>query len=273
MGRGGQPTLVDQLRSRIVIERQSAQNATSGKVAIVAHHADHARATRSVDTLVRELLEHDYAVTLVSSSPSGAPLQFDPYVAGGLTVVRKPNLGYDFGSWAVGLALTSGLGDRDTVLLVNDSMIGPFWSLSPILESVETTSADVWCLTDSDQFSFHPQSYFVGYRRGVLGERCLARFWAGVEHHENKDDVIGRGELAQGHLLRSNGYSVAAYVTSRRVVSRGVNPVIHGWERLLELGVPFVKRQLLTQPWVAETGDLVPARLLGRYGIDVKEWM
>ncbi|MBK8469007.1 MAG: rhamnan synthesis F family protein [Candidatus Phosphoribacter sp.] len=271
--RSATPNLVESLRRQVVLERASRQNAGSGKAALIAHYATTARASRSVNALVRSLLEHDYSVTLVSSSPVRSALDFDPYAAGGLTVLRKPNLGYDFGSWAVGLAMTKGISGQDTVLLANDSMVGPFWDLAAILTALETSSADVFALTDSDQFSYHPQSYFVGYRRGVLAEPALKRFWTGVEHHDDKNTVIGRGELAQGRLLRASGFSVTAYVGSRRVVEPGVNPVIHGWRRLLELGVPFVKRQLLTEPWVAGDAHEIPAYLKGHHDVDVKEWL
>lgn len=265
--------LVDQLREQVHVEHRSRQHHSSGKAAILAHYWPDQRVTASVDELARQLLDHDYAVVLVSSSPARAPLELSPYVRGGLTVLRKPNLGYDFGSWACALACEPELAHRDSVLLVNDSMVGPFWPLTPILERLESTTADVLSLTDSYQFGHHPQSFFVGYRRGALTEPALARFWSGIAHYEDKSQIIAHGELGLGQVLHRHGFSVAAYVPSRLVVPVGVNPVIHGWRALLDMGVPFVKRQLLTQPEVAPDASTIPEYLRQQYDIDVKEWL
>ena len=101
-------------------------------------------------------------------------------------MLRKPNVGYDFGSWSVALQLIPEIASADRTLLVNDSMIGPFTPLEPILAKFDSTAADVWALTDTKQFGHHLQSYFLGFCNGVLAERPLGAFWGNIRHHTDK---------------------------------------------------------------------------------------
>jgi lipopolysaccharide biosynthesis protein len=190
----------------------------------------------------------------------------------GLTVLRKPNIGYDFGSWSIALDMIPQIVSAERVLLVNDSMVGPFTSLDPILAMFDTTRADVWALTDTKQFGHHLQSYFLGFRHGVLADRPLQAFWASIRQHADKMRIILDYEVGLGRLLRAEGYSTDAAFSNELVVRAGQNPVILGWKRLLELGFPFVKRELLHRPHVAPAGATVPLLVKEMFGVDVAEW-
>ena len=245
----------------------------SGRVAVVAHWSRSTRMTRAVCTLVEELQSSDYHVVVCSGSEASGALEWDHTVATDrLTVLRKPNLGYDFGSWSIALDMIPQIARSERVLLVNDSMIGPFTSLDPVLAKFDTTRADVWALTDTSQFGHHLQSYFLGFHNGVLADRPLQAFWADIRHHTDKMRIILDYEVGFGHLLRAEGYSTDAAFPNEFVVSSGQNPVILGWKRLLELGFPFVKRELLHSPHVAPAGATVPELLKEMFGVDVADW-
>jgi hypothetical protein len=72
--------------------------------------------------------------------------------------VRR-NIGRDFGSWAVGFSEFPFQPDKDScsadsdcdvvVLLANDSVFGPFFSLSPALAQFFSSGADLFGLTES----------------------------------------------------------------------------------------------------------------------------
>jgi lipopolysaccharide biosynthesis protein len=151
-------------------------------------------------------------------------------------------------------------------------MVGPFISMGPLLEQLEATPADVWALTDSYQFGYHLQSYFLGFTNGALAERPLQRFWAGIRHAPDKAAIIGRYELGLSRLVREEGFVHVPAFAHELVVAPGSNPVITGWRELLGRGFPFVKREILRDPSVAPGGSAVRAVVKRLLAVDVDDW-
>jgi lipopolysaccharide biosynthesis protein len=262
------------LRGRCRFELGSPSTATSDRVAVLAHWARDPVVTRSVGALVRSLQEDGYVVVVSSTCGSPDALGWpDDIDRTRLVVIRRPNSGYDFGSWSIALDLVPRINAAPRVLLLNDSMAGPFDRIDHLLADFDQRPVDVWGLTDGQQFGRHLQSYFLGFRDGVLAERPLARFWAGIRHIDDKQELIFRNELGLSALLRDEGYAHAPAIPHEKVVRAGDNPVIKGWRKLLELGVPFVKREILRDPDVAPGGRSAPGVLRARFGIEVRDWV
>ncbi len=262
------------VRDRVHLERGSPALVRHARVAIVAHWSATARTTRSVCTLVAELQSCGYRVVVSSACEAPEALVWESIVdVDDLVVIRKPNVGYDFGSWSVALGLLPDAAAAERTILVNDSMAGPFTSLRPLLERFDATPADVWGLTDTQQFGRHLQSYFLGFTDGILTEPPLRRFWARVSHERSKWGVILRNELGLGRLLFEEGYIQTPAWPHESVVRPGQNPVIQGWNRLLEQGFPFVKREILRDPSLAPAGRTAPAVLAQLFGVDVMTWV
>jgi lipopolysaccharide biosynthesis protein len=230
--------------------------------------------SRSLCTLVSELQSHGYRVVVSSACEASGSLEWDDTVdVDQLTVLRKPNVGYDFGSWSVALELIPELSSAERTLLVNDSMVGPFTSLGPLLTKFDSTAADVWALTDTQQFGHHLQSYFLGFCAGTLTDRPLAAFWANIRHHGDKMRIILDYEVGLGRLLREEGYSKESAFSHELLVRPGQNPVIVAWKDLLERGFPFVKREIVRSPEVAPAGTTMPDVVKHLYGVDIEDWV
>ena len=265
------PKVLEAVQGQIRVECGEIESISpEDKIAIIAHWSTSPVLTRSLRTYVREFVDAGYRVVLVSSCESSYALRgdLDPSVV----VVRKPNVGYDFGSWAVGLSLVPAAQTAAHVVLTNDSLVGPFASIKPLLDAFEATRADVWGLTDTRQFRYHLQSYFLGFREGALGEPALQRFWAGVRHESSRDGFIKRGEVGLAVLLEQEGYAVDAHFKTAAVVPGGENPTIYGWRKLLNLGFPFVKRTLITDPTVARDGRDVGPVIHTMFGESIADW-
>lgn len=244
------------------------------RVAVLAQWSPDERVPRSTRVLVRELATNGYEVLVVSTSPAPGPLEWGPDGPGdGVVVLRRPNTGYDFGSWAVGLHRHPQVRSARRVLLLNDSMVGPFAPLAPLLADFDgAVGTDVWGLTDTLQFGHHLQSYVLGFRDGVLADRPLRAFWDGVRLQPDKQQIIFAYEIGLSRLLAREGYAARARFGQHLVVEPGLNPVILGWEGLLRAGMPFVKRQLLTEPEVAPDAHRVPEVVRELYGEELGEW-
>ena len=258
----------------IRFELGNATLSRSPRVAVLAQWSTRPRMTKSFCTLVHELQSFGYRVVVCSASADAGSLEWDDSVdETRLIVLRRRNLGYDFGSWRAALALLPELVMADKVLLANDSMAGPFASLGGLLADFDRTTADVWSLTDSSQLDHHLQSYFLGFDGGVLRERPVRAFFAGVRHETNKRRIIIRNEIGLSQLLRQEGFALESAFPHQRFVKRGQNPVILGWRRLLEAGFPFLKREILRDASVAPDGSSARVVIRSLFGIDVNAWV
>ncbi|MBO9556695.1 rhamnan synthesis F family protein [Cellulomonas sp.] len=247
--------------------------APADRVAVLVHHAERAPVARSFRELVATFVAGGYRVVVVSSSPARGPLDWGGDLAEGVTVLRKPNVGYDFGSWSVGLAHDPSIARARHVVLANDSLVGPFADVRHVLAAGEASTADVWGVTETEQFRRHLQSYWLAFHGGVLTEQPLAWFYASVRHHEDKQRIIMRNELGLARLLQLEGFSTDALFPARSVVDAADNPTIAGWERLLDAGLPFVKREISRRPELAPRGEAIADEVLRRYGTRIDEWL
>ena len=272
LGRLRRIGMVDSVLDQLVVEHRS--DAGDGdRVAVIAHWSTKAQVSRSLSVLTRSFVDREYRVVLCSAAPIPDRLRLPDDLADRVTVLRKPNVGHDFGSWAVAQAWEPSICQARHVILVNDSLAGPFGDLGDIISRCETSRADVFGLTNTTQFGPHLQSYFLGFNGGVLADPPLAAFWRGVRHERDKANVIQRNEIGLSKLLRRAGFSQDAAFPHWKVVEDGLNPTIRGWRGLLELGFPFLKREILRTPEVAPDGDQAPDVVRRMFGVEVKDWL
>ncbi len=273
LARSTGPLVVEATGSDMHVEGDDEFDAgyRTDRVAVLAHWASDPVVGRSVAELTRALIHNQYRVVLVSSAEGDGPLAWTDRPSG-VTVLRRPNVGYDFGSWACALARYPRIAETSHVLLLNDSLAGPFEPIDHLLDKFHGSSADVWGMTDTTQFSYHLQSYCLGFLRGSLQEPSLARFWRGIRVERSREDVIWQYEVGLGQLLAREHFVFEAAIPYYRVVTSGQNPTILGWRGLLDQGFPFVKRGLLRRPALAPDGFAVRGELERRFAIDVGEW-
>jgi hypothetical protein len=247
--------------------------ACADRVAVIAHWDPAPRVSRSARTLTSALEGAGYVTILVSSAEGAGSLSWADGRPPGVTVLRRPNLGYDFGSWTTALDLLPAIRQASHVLLVNDSLVGPFAPIDHLLDRFHRSHADVWGLTDTEQLGHHLQSYCLGFRGGCLERPALRAFWNGIRVESSRDEVIQRYELGLSKVLRGAAMSTEAAIEGWRAVDADDNPTVVGWRRLLDLGFPFVKRQVLRDSGIAPDGHLVHGELRRRYGVQVDEWL
>ena len=268
------PRVLDANGTAVMVEGDDELDSAGAveRVAVLAHWSRSTQLSRSVATTVQALVGAEYSVVLVSTSEAEGRIRWPGIRPSHVTVVRRPNVGYDFGSWATAIDRYPRILEAERVLLLNDSLAGPFAPLDGLLARFHLSRADAWAITDTTQFGAHLQSYFIGFPGRSLRERPLRRFWQEIRVEASKDDVIWRNEIGLSALLRRERFVWDVAVPSERVVPRGANPTIIGWRGLLDRGIPFVKRELLRRPDVAPDGNQVRAELRRRFGIDVDEW-
>ena len=130
----------------------------------------------------------------------------------------------------------------------------------------------MWGLSASLQHRPHLQSFFMGYRDGVLGHPALRRFWSDVRVESRKAKIVRYNELGLSEALDQAGI---AWSTMFAPEPGGPpNPTINDWRRVMAEGFPFVKAEVVFTPphWLADWEEIAPATR-ARFGQDLRDWI
>ena len=151
---------------------------------------------------------------------------------------------YDWGSYKFGYIIAkqnNWLFDADELLLCNDSVYGPVFSLEPIFHKMSHDDCDFWGIFENkyglsvNVMEPHIQSWFILLKKNVLTSNLFDNFISSVRHLENKNDIIQEYEIGFTQKM-SRYYKYKALYTS----SKG-NAVNCATTKLLEQGFPFIK--------------------------------
>ncbi len=258
--------------------------ALGSEIALLVHFDPAGEVSEAVQNYVAALRVAGRSVLVVSNSEALRPEGLEALRSLCDGVLVRRNLGLDFAAWRAGLEhWRLPRADTRSLLLLNDSLAGPFAPLAPLLRRFDFEQADVWAATDSRQRGWHLQSFFWAVGPRAMAHPAWAAFWAGVRPVRSKEWVIRHGELGFGRRLREAGLRCRAVWPYEAVLARhhedhpgsaveqvqrdrvagflargwALNPSADLWRQLLRLGFPFVKRELLGRnpARVADVGD------------------
>lgn len=128
-------------------------------------------------------------------------------------VIQRENIGFDFAAWRDGMEYVGfdHLEKYDSVTLMNDTCIGPLWSLEPYFRSFESAiDCDFWGMTNfkkTKYFQEHVQSYFISYSREVVSSKVFKNFWMDVKSYDNVRQVINNYETKFTSVLKRAGFN------------------------------------------------------------------
>jgi lipopolysaccharide biosynthesis protein/glycosyltransferase involved in cell wall biosynthesis len=154
--------------------------------------------------------------------------------------------GYDFTSWKGALEYFPSLREAEELILTNDSVFAPVGSLAPIHSAMQEIECDYWGPVGSREHTPHLQSYYLVFRRKALRHEAFARFWAGVQPDANRKHAINC-ETILSPWLALNGLQPAVYAPIPPLNDEITNPSHDSWKKLIEIGIPFFKRELLKE--------------------------
>lgn len=128
------------------------------------------------------------------------------------TLIKRPNIGYDFYSYRVGIEYAKTHWDVQRLLITNSSYFVTSSSrFGALLQRMmlESQHYDVVGLTESKQFSWHVQSYMM-----LLGGEVLYSDWFSIFIHRvsplnRKIEIILNYEIGLSTLLKQNAASTA----------------------------------------------------------------
>lgn len=180
------------------------------KAAIVAHYDPDCVWDENFLIMLRILNEAVDHIIVVTTSTEITEL---PNGFRHISVVRRPNVGYDFYSYRVGIRLAFLTRDYDELFVLNSSILildkARFRSLLGNI-SRSTLSSSVRGVTESTQFCWHLQSYLLYFDVRRLPEGWLQQFFERVEPLNTKLDVVLRYEIGLGLAIREKGIQAEA---------------------------------------------------------------
>lgn len=168
--------------------------------------------------------------------------------------------GYDFSAYTLALRHLSRRSPGADVIVMNDSVFGPFTALRPVLEN---SRWDLTGFTASGELTNHVQSYAFCLR-GVTPARMarLATVFFPFGALSAPQDVIA---LQETRLARVAARSMTVGALWYSDATSVHNPTLVKPMALLDAGFPFLKRALLTKSSNYIERDVVLERL-ARHG-------
>jgi hypothetical protein len=140
-------------------------------------------------------------------------------------VAERPNYGYDFTSYQVGLHRAGGLDGYDEVVICNDTYV-PVLPYTDIFAAMATEPVDFWGLTRTERIAPHVQSFFVAFRPWVVGSVAFRRFWTGLHPLSSRRQVIMQHEVGLSGGLHCAGFRSGSFFqetpADRRLARRRV---------------------------------------------------
>jgi rhamnosyltransferase len=185
----------------------------AGKVAIVAHFDPDNRIEPPVVDMLKCLERVFDRVLLVSTSAVDASALTS---LNKTETIERPNIGYDFYSYRVGLDRVWHGGGADQALLLNTSIVvldpdkftDALRLMSGLVQEHDAISA-----TLSRQFAEHLQSYMMLLSGRVLAAPWFQAFVNGIEPLGDKMEIVRRYELGLTGALKENGADITSLFT------------------------------------------------------------
>lgn len=202
--------------------------------------------------LIEALQEQGFTILLgqsYTSSEGFETAKLSPPVSKAEAYIVKDNLGYDFGTWLACVhAVRDCIPQLDELLLINDSIFGPFSQASDFWRKVSDCKADVVGVCDSYEHNFHLQSFFLLFRKRILASQFFPDLLNEYSYSSDKDRVIKEGELALTPLLISRGFSCEAVYPYEELATRWLEELPGSIEEMMRLPENLAHVDKNTQP-------------------------
>lgn len=160
--------------------------------AVVAHYDSCNQLDDNFLLLVQSLKTICSSVVVVTTSTI---LNSSKLTSLDITLIIRPNIGYDFYSYRAGIEYLQSTGIVDNLLLINSSIYLESQSrLISMLRHIRTNLSvempEIWGLTKSRQYFPHLQSFFIIANARVTHSKWWQTWWESVQPKDTKHEII-----------------------------------------------------------------------------------
>lgn len=178
-------------------------------------------------------------------------------------VIYRDNVGYDAGGYKDALCGYIGwdvLREYDELILANDSFYGPFYPMQQVFDSMKAVKADFWGLTRSLAgvmeaevpilYREHIQSYFLVFRKKVIGSGVFKNFWEQMKYPKTMEETVEKFEIGISNCLKQSGFRDAAVTDMHGgilTIRENENPYMdYPLELVRDCRIPILKHKALS---------------------------
>lgn len=257
----------------------NSQVEPSGRIALFLHWAKNDKISAGDERYILELeKQFDYVLIVKNVNrniPTKINIEFDRI---NRVVLSRQNQGYDFGGFQAGIEYLFAYRNQiDEILFCNNSVSLILESLEQTLKSVRSVDSSVTSATNSNEFMPHLQSYFLHFAMDVTQDFRFWKYWSELNTVNDKLQTVMTMEIELAAYFTNLGYDCSAIWSLDRLVSFAQSPagfalfssrskqtswhkqysrinsgkdfnLTHKmWMQLLELGFPFIKKDLRKQ--------------------------
>lgn len=207
-------------------------------------------------------------------------------------LIRK-NKGMDFGAWKAGILKVTfnKLNEYDQLILVNNSIVGPVYDLSGIMNHMDGRDLDFWGITlfpecedknyiaktgmSLTRIPEHIQSYFHVYEKPVFSSKVFQGIWKNMPYYTGNAEVVENIESKLTEQLAGCGFNYDVYIRESKHLAEYFSMVnvlgldvlyMHPYSAIIA-GAPFIKKKI-TQ-YISTIEMVQVNRLITQLGIDI----
>ena len=188
----------------------------------------------------------------------------------------RENIGFDAGGFKDALCTYIGwdkIKEYDELLLVNDSLFGPFCPITDIFDEMDKRECDFWGLSacrvrlQMSHTSFAPehiQSFFLVFRSKLLHAPIFESFWESMPYYSTYTEIVNQYEIYLTDFFSKAGYSYDCYADAEaNFTSNEKNNFNQYWwlpnELVRKRNFPFLKKKSIDHNSLSQqTQETIP---------------
>lgn len=215
------------------------------KVCIFAHYDANKKIADYVVHWSKSLLDWDCGIIFISSCEALSQEEINkvkPYVS---KIIVRPNHGYDFGSYCVGVYEAKKYDHMDYIVLINDSMFGPFYSLNRLHETLLDEGHDFFAILDAPfdhNQKLHGVSCFLIFKKYVFKSSVFNDFFQNMIFLNDRNRVIYDQEIELSKVLLQNNFKLKSLCSCRDITTHYSSAEFFYRTLISKMSCPFMKK-------------------------------
>ena len=188
-------------------------------------------------------------------------------------IVVRPNEGYDITAYKEGLRFYGWeqLEKFDEVMLINDTLFGPFYPFKEMFDEMDTRDLDFWGITKHHSVEYdcfgtvkygympeHIQSSFTVFRQSLVKTREFQNHWDNLRTITNYAEAVGYHEAIFTKDFGEMGFKWGLYIDTSDLEGYTRYPLMMmSSELIINRRCPVMKRKSFSQNYYDLLGDTV----------------
>jgi hypothetical protein len=196
---------------------------------VIAHYDVNGNLAQYLENLVIYLNSLGSQIIFVSTNlHESGKRRLTPYA----TVIQRPNIGYDFLSYKIGIEALRGLAHLDRLTLFNSSFISinPAKLFKPFIGAPKKMA--LRGITFSYDIAPHIQSYFLAFEtKELLQSFAFQEWWRNITTLSDKEEVIQKYEIGLTQWFLKNNIPCIPQLSAQRKPIISIDAYFfHGYE-------------------------------------------